>query len=169
MDAQLWGIYHTDREYAHEKGDPLLGVVEAETKAEAEQQARQLGIGDAWAHPLPPKHPRHIDWLSKRQEGKQEPDPQAPVRMPHAEVRPPTAAEISTAIDVLKRLGERINTEAADSLLRLPETRMGDNHAARIGANAIEQTGQIEPVIIKLVDWQRELRELRRQHVSHRF
>jgi hypothetical protein len=26
---QLWGIYHTDREYARELGDPLRTVVEA--------------------------------------------------------------------------------------------------------------------------------------------
>ena len=29
---QLWGIYHTDREYARELGDPLRTVVEAPTK-----------------------------------------------------------------------------------------------------------------------------------------
>ena len=28
---QLWGIYHTDREYARELGDPLRTVVEAPT------------------------------------------------------------------------------------------------------------------------------------------
>lgn len=26
----VWRIYHHDREYAHEMGDPLLGTVEAE-------------------------------------------------------------------------------------------------------------------------------------------
>jgi len=32
---QLWGIYHTDREYAREHGDPLRTVIEAPTKLAA--------------------------------------------------------------------------------------------------------------------------------------
>ena len=34
---QLWGIYHTDREYARVMGDPLRTVVEAPTKLAAEE------------------------------------------------------------------------------------------------------------------------------------
>lgn len=40
-----WSIYHGSREYAREHGDPLLGTVEADTKAEAERIARSRGIG----------------------------------------------------------------------------------------------------------------------------
>ena len=50
-----WGIYHQDREYAREAGDPCLGVVEAATKPEAEAQARRRGISGPtglWAHQL---------------------------------------------------------------------------------------------------------------------
>jgi hypothetical protein len=45
-DKQLWGIYHTDREYARELGDPLRTVVEAPNKLIAEETAAQLGFGD---------------------------------------------------------------------------------------------------------------------------
>ena len=51
-----WGIYHQEREFAGEVGDPCLGVVTAENKAEAEASARRLGISGPtgiWAHPLP--------------------------------------------------------------------------------------------------------------------
>ena len=38
-NTQLWGIYHLDREYARELGDPLRTVIEASTKELAEQEA----------------------------------------------------------------------------------------------------------------------------------
>ena len=46
---QLWGIYHTDREYARELGDPIRTVVEAHNKITAEETAARLGFGDALA------------------------------------------------------------------------------------------------------------------------
>jgi hypothetical protein len=49
---QLWGIYHTDREYARTLGDPLRTTVEAPTKIAAEEVAAELGFNDAWAHPI---------------------------------------------------------------------------------------------------------------------
>jgi hypothetical protein len=60
---QLWGIYHTDREYARELGDPLRTVVEAPTKIAAEELAARLGFGDAWAHPVKPDEIEHARWL----------------------------------------------------------------------------------------------------------
>jgi hypothetical protein len=48
---QLWGIYHTDREYARELSDPLRTTIEAPTKIAAEEAAAQLGFSDPWAHP----------------------------------------------------------------------------------------------------------------------
>lgn len=50
-----WGIYHQDREYAREMGDPCLGIVAAGSKLEAEAEARRQGISGPtglWAHPL---------------------------------------------------------------------------------------------------------------------
>lgn len=49
---QLWGIYHTDREYARTLGDPLRTTIEAPTKLAAEEAAAKLGFGDPWAHPI---------------------------------------------------------------------------------------------------------------------
>ena len=49
---QLWGIYHTDREYARVIGDPLRTVVEAPTKLAAEETAARLGFSEPWAHPV---------------------------------------------------------------------------------------------------------------------
>ena len=48
----LWGIYHTDREYTRELGDPLRTVVEAANKSSAEEAARRLGLDAPWAHPV---------------------------------------------------------------------------------------------------------------------
>ena len=39
-----WGIYHQEREFAREVGDPCLGVIRARTKCEAENEARRQGI-----------------------------------------------------------------------------------------------------------------------------
>lgn len=60
---QLWGIYHTDREYARVIGDPLRTVVEAPTKLAAEQAAARLGFSEPWAHPVTPEVARRAQWL----------------------------------------------------------------------------------------------------------
>jgi hypothetical protein len=44
--SQLWGIYHTDREYARLMGDPLRTVVEAPSKPAAEQAAARHGFSE---------------------------------------------------------------------------------------------------------------------------
>ena len=66
---QLWGIYHTDREYARELGDPLRTVVEAPNKLIAEETAAHLGFGEPWAHPVNSLQARHAQWLHKRRQG----------------------------------------------------------------------------------------------------
>lgn len=68
-DTQLWGIYHTDREYARELGDPLRTVVEAPTKLIAEETAARLGFGNPWAHPVTSQQVRHAQWIHKRRPG----------------------------------------------------------------------------------------------------
>ena len=67
--SQLWGIYHTDREYARELGDPIRTVVEAPNKLIAEETAARLGFGDPWAHPVNSLQARHAQWLHKRRPG----------------------------------------------------------------------------------------------------
>ena len=74
---QLWGIYHTDREYARELSDPLRTTIEAPTKIAAEEAAAQLGFSDPWAHPIAPevvkltqivlkKYPSHRQQLASK-------------------------------------------------------------------------------------------------------
>lgn len=62
---QLWGIYHTDREYARVMGDPLRTVVEAPTKLAAEEEAARLGFSDPWVHLVPATELRRAQWLPK--------------------------------------------------------------------------------------------------------
>lgn len=63
---QLWGIYHTDREYARVMGDPLRTVVEAPTKLAAEEEAARLGFSEPWAHPVTPEAARRAQWPSQQ-------------------------------------------------------------------------------------------------------
>jgi len=83
-------------------------------------------------------------------------------------MRTPTTGQLRTAIEVLKNLGERINENAAHSVMQLPESSFGDQHAARIEARAIEQTTQIETVMAQLESWRDELQRQNRQCVSQR-
>ena len=66
---QLWGIYHTDREYARELGDPLRTVVETPTKLAAEELAARLGFSDPWAHPVSQEEAIQAQWLPVRPSG----------------------------------------------------------------------------------------------------
>ena len=65
LGNQLWGIYHTDREYAREMGDPLRTVVEAPTKLAAEETAARLGFSDPWAHLATAEQAKRAQWLPK--------------------------------------------------------------------------------------------------------
>lgn len=62
-DSLLWGIYHTDREYARVMGDPLRTVIETRTKLAAEVAAASLGFGDALAHPVTAEQAKQAQWL----------------------------------------------------------------------------------------------------------
>ena len=79
----------------------------------------------------------------------------------------PTTAQIRTAIEVLKKFGEHINTDAAHEAVGLHESPHSDQQAARIGSRAIEQTTRIETVAAQLEQWRTELGPHRRQCVSH--
>ena len=67
--SKLWGIYHTDREYARTVGDPLRTVVEAPTKIAAEEVAARLGFGELWAHPVSREQVNRAEWLPKLRPG----------------------------------------------------------------------------------------------------
>ena len=68
-ENRLWGIYHTDREFARMMGDPLRTTVEAPTKIAAEAVAAKLGFSDPWAHPVAPKVAQLTERILKRQPG----------------------------------------------------------------------------------------------------
>src|SRR5262245_61283583 len=82
---QLWGIYHTDREYARLIVDPLRTVVEAPTKLAAEEAATRLGFSEPWAHLVTPEAAQRAQWLPKRRSNPSATlRPQAPTRHPSA-------------------------------------------------------------------------------------
>jgi hypothetical protein len=81
----------------------------------------------------------------------------------------PTTAQIRAAIEVLKKLGEHINTRPANEVIGLRESPQSDQQAARIGSRTIEQTTRIETVAAQLAGWRDELLQERRQCVSQRI
>jgi hypothetical protein len=81
----------------------------------------------------------------------------------------PTIAQIRTAIEVLKKFSEHINTNAANEVIGLNESPHSDRQAARIGSRTIDQTTRIEAVAGQLENWRDELLQQRRQCVSQRI
>ena len=77
----------------------------------------------------------------------------------------PTTAELRTAIQVLRMLDQRLNEQAAHSVMQLPETELGDRYAAHIESRTIEQTSHIEKVAMQLQNWRDELLQEKKQHV----
>jgi hypothetical protein len=161
---QFWGIYHTDREHAREIGDPLRTVVEASTKAVAEELAAALGFDAPWAHPISSEVARSLGFNSSFQRGlTQKVAPQSSRSI----LRPPTTAQLRTAIEVLDKLGERINEHTEHSMKQLPESPQGENYAAQIKAQTIEQTTRIKTVAEQLKNWREELLQQQKNSVSY--
>ena len=80
----------------------------------------------------------------------------------------PTTAQLRTAIEVLKKLEERIDNHATHNVMQLPDTRLGDDYAVRIESQTIEQIGRLKTVMGQLESWRDELRQQNRQCVSQR-
>ena len=78
----------------------------------------------------------------------------------------PSTSELFTAIEVLRKLGLRINEHATHSVLQMSDSSLGEHYAGRIGVNAIEQTSRIQIVAEQLKNWRDELLQQRRQNVS---
>lgn len=74
----------------------------------------------------------------------------------------PTTAQLGTAIEVLKKLGERLNERAAHSVIQLPDTQLRGHDAGQIEVRAIEQITQIQTVAAQLEQWRDELLQQRR-------
>ena len=79
----------------------------------------------------------------------------------------PTTAQLRTAIEVLKMLGERINNNATNAVMELPEAQYYDRHTASIEVRSIEQISRIETVSAQLENWRDQLQEQKRQSASH--
>jgi hypothetical protein len=78
----------------------------------------------------------------------------------------PTTAELFTAIEVLRKLGLRINEHATHSVMQMPNSSLGGHYAGRIEVNAIEQTSRVEDVAEQLKGWREELLQQRKENVS---
>ena len=92
---------------------------------------------------------------------------QAFTQHPRLTMQTPTTAQLRTAIEVLKKLEERIDNHATRSLMQLPDTRLGDDHAARIESQTIEQIARLKTVMAQLESWRDELKQARRHCVTH--
>ncbi len=79
----------------------------------------------------------------------------------------PTTSQLRTAIEVLNKLGERLNQRASDSAMQLRESPFGQHQAGRVEVNAIEQTSRIQSVVAQLERWGEELVQQRRQCASY--
>ena len=77
-----------------------------------------------------------------------------------------TTAQLRTAIEVLNKLAERLNEQAAHSVIQIPESRVGDDYAARVESRAIEQTTRIETVAAQLKSWREEILQQQKQSIS---
>jgi hypothetical protein len=152
---QLWGIYYTDREYAREMGNPLLGVIAAPTKAAAEESAIKQGLPDSWAHPLSADQIKSIRESTIRR-----------LEQPHTTMQPSTA-ELRTAIEVLQMLEGRMTEQAFHSLKQQPKSELGEHYAGNIAASAIEQISQVGKVCEDLQNWREELLQRQQQRVAH--
>lgn len=82
-------------------------------------------------------------------------------------MRTPTSAQVRTAIEVLNRLGERLDIHTEHSVMQLSESPLGTHYAGRIEVGATEQITRIEAVATQLKNWRDEMLEQRRQYVSH--
>ncbi len=69
----------------------------------------------------------------------------------------PTTAEFNTAIEALKKYAERLNEQAAHSMIQMSESRLGVDYAARIQSQTIGQIGQIETVAAQVKNWRDEI------------
>ena len=78
----------------------------------------------------------------------------------------PNTAELRTAIEVLKMLGQRIHDHAAHSQEQLPRTALGRQYAGHIEAQTIEQRGHIEKVSSQLQNWRDELLQQQKTQIG---
>ena len=160
--TRRWGIYHTDREYAREMGDPLRTTVEAPTKEAAEEEAVRLGFSDPWAHPVAAEEEKQAQQLDEHNARPSKNERTQTFARNHLPISQPTNAQLHTAIEVLRMLGERITKRAADSVML-----WGEELPGRGEAKNIEHNTHIQTIAGELEQWRNELVQQRRQYVAH--
>ncbi len=79
----------------------------------------------------------------------------------------PTTAQLRTAVEVLKKLEGRMQNHATHSVTQLPDTRLCDDYTARIESQSLEQIARLTTVMAQLENWRDELKQERRQCVTH--
>ncbi len=79
----------------------------------------------------------------------------------------PSTAQIRTAMEVLEKLGKRINEYAARSARQIPNCSLSGQMAGQIGLNAMEQTKQVQEITGLLKTWHGELEHRRKQTPSY--
>jgi hypothetical protein len=79
----------------------------------------------------------------------------------------PTTTQLRTTMEVLQKLGERINNHATRSVRQIPPSSVAVQLAGQISVNAMAQTKQVGEITGLLKTWQGELEQKRRQSVSH--
>lgn len=77
-----------------------------------------------------------------------------------------TTAQIRTAIDVLEKLGERINRYASQSIRQIPPSGVAGQLAGQISVSALEQNNQVKEITDLLRTWHTELEHQRKHNVS---
>lgn len=85
----------------------------------------------------------------------------------HLIMQTPSTAQIRTAIEVLKKLGEHINHNAVNTMIESSDSQLHEQQPGRIEARTIEQTTRIETVAAQLKSWRNEMLQKERQCVSH--
>lgn len=78
----------------------------------------------------------------------------------------PTTAQIRTAIEVLEKLGQRVNKTAARSLSQIPPCNGAGQVASQISTDAMEQTKQVKAITGLLQTWYGELERKQKHSVS---
>ncbi len=87
-------------------------------------------------------------------------------RHPRLTMRTPTTAQLRTALEVLKKLEERIDNHATHSTMQVPDARLGEDYSARIESQTIEQIARVKTVMAQLESWRDELKQETRQRVT---
>lgn len=168
---KLWGIYHTDREYARTVGDPLRTVVKALTKLAAEEAAAKLGFGEPWAHPVSRELVNRAEWLPQLRPGHRQ-------ELAHKKSRgvgvwredamiQPTQREIAAAIRVLESLRQSIDAADSDEARKsAPETSQ-ELHLRLTKSRVVERHANIEESVAELRRWAQELSQPQNQTCHH--